>query len=336
VFAYVVRRLLLATFVFVAVSFLAFVLLAAPLDPLWKKYGPAYTPERAAERHKYDLDEARIKRYFLWAKGTITGSPSYATHTVCGGRSDTSACHHLRIWPQVWKATRRTALLAGLSIVAVVFFSLVIGTIAAARPGSVVDGVVRTGSYLTWSIPAFALAVLLQLLFTRLQLAYGFRPFAINGLPYPGEAGTGLHFVRVWAQHLTLPVFVISVGFIGSYSRYVRSVMLVSLHEPYATTARAKGLTERRVVIRHALRNSLIPFVSLLTLEFGALFGATLVADYVFKQQGLASFLGQMVYDADPFEAQSLILVGAASVLLFSLLGDLLSSRLDPRIRLAD
>jgi peptide/nickel transport system permease protein len=88
-------------------------------------------------------------------------------------------------------------------------------------------------------------------------------------------------------------------------------------------------------VIRHALRNSLIPFVSLLTLDFGALFGASLVADYIFAQQGLAFLLTGAVYNADPFELQPLVLVGAASVLLFSLLGDLASSRLDPRIRLA-
>ena len=332
--AYIVRRLLLAAIVFVAVSFLAFVLLAAPLDPLAKKYGPYYGPKRTADRHKYDLDDSRVKRYFLWVKGTITGNPSYVRRSVCSGRLD--ACHNTRVWPQVWAATRRTALLGALSLVVIVLFSLLIGTIAAVRPGSVLDGVVRTASYVTWSMPAFALAVLLQLLFTRLQLAYNFKPFAIRGLPFPGEAGTGFNFIRVWAQHLTLPVLVISVGFIGSYSRYVRSAMLVALHEPYAVTARAKGLTERRVIIRHALRNSLVPFVSLLTLEFGALFGATLVADYVFRQEGLASFLGQMVYDADPFEAQSLILVGAASVLIFSLLGDLLTSRLDPRIRLAD
>jgi peptide/nickel transport system permease protein len=90
------------------------------------------------------------------------------------------------------------------------------------------------------------------------------------------------------------------------------------------------------VLIRHALRNSLIPFVSLLTLDFGAIFGATLVADYVFFMQGLAGRLVGAVYRADPFQVQPLVLVGVASVLLFSLLGDLISSRLDPRVRLAD
>jgi peptide/nickel transport system permease protein len=331
---YVVRRLLLAAFVFVAVSFLSFVLLAAPLDPLAKKYGPYQGPKREADRQRLHLDEPAVKRYWLWVKGTVTGTPGFVTRQVCGGRLN--ACHESRIWPQVWSATKRTALLAALAVVVIVLLSLVIGTIAAVRPGSVVDGVVRTGSYLAWSIPAFALAVLLQLLFTRLQYNYDFKPFAISGLPFPGEAGTGFHFIQVWAQHLTLPVLVIAAGFVGSYSRYVRSAMLVALNEQYAVTARAKGLTERRVVVRHALRNSLVPFVSLLTLEFGALFGATLVADYVFRQEGLAAFLGQMVYDGDPFEAQALVLVGAASVLIFSLLGDLLTSRLDPRIRLAD
>ncbi len=328
---YLVRRLLLVGLTFVAVSFLAFVLLAAPLDPLWK-LGPGISPERERLAQQFHLKDPAVERYWRWAKGTVTGAPE-GRRTVCGGQL--GGCHHLRIWPQVWPALGHTALLAGLSVLMVVVFSLVIGTIAARRPGSLLDVVLRTGSYLTWSIPAFVLAVLLQLLLSRLALVYDFRPFPVSGLPVPGEAGSGFNFVRVWAQHLALPVLTISVGFIGSYSRYVRSAMLVSLNEPYVVTARAKGLPEWRVITRHALRNSLIPFVSLLTLDFGALFGASLVADYVFRQEGLASFLAQATYDADPFEAQSLILVGAASVLVFSLLGDLVASRLDPRIRLA-
>jgi len=215
----------------------------------------------------------------------------------------------------------------------VTIFSLLIGTIAARAPGSALDVVVRTGSYVAWAIPAFVVAVLLQLLLRHLALAYDFEPFPVSGLPL--DPGTGFHFVAVWAQHLALPVLTISIGFIGAYSRYVRSAMLVSLSEPYAVTARAKGLSERRVLIRHALRNSLIPFASLLTLDFGAIFGATLVADFIFRTQGLAGALVGAVYDADPFQVQPLVLVGAASVLFFSLLGDLVASRLDPRIRLA-
>jgi peptide/nickel transport system permease protein len=333
VLGYILRRLVLAGLVFVVVSFVAFVFLAAPLDPTWK-FGAGYHPERERLKEQFHLNEPAAEQYWLWVKGTITGSPE-ATRTVCGGRTLTT-CDHLEVWPRVWPALGHTALLAGLSVLVVVVSSLLIGTIAARWPGSVLDVVLRTGSYLTWAIPAFVLAVLLQLLLRHLALSYDFEPFPVSGLPLPGEAGTGFHFIRVWVQHLALPVLTISVGFIGYYSRYVRSAMLVSLSEPYAVTARAKGLPERRVIARHALRNSLIPFVSLLTLDFGAVFGATLVADYVFAQQGLAGALAAAVYNADPFEVQPLVLVGAASVFVFSLLGDLVSSWLDPRIRLAD
>lgn len=328
---YVLRRLLLAALVFVVVSFVAFVFLAAPLDPTWKMGQAGYTTERAQLKDEYHLDDPAVEQYWLWAKGTISGSPD-VTRTVCGGR--VRPCRHYEVWPRVWPALGRTALLAGLSVVVVTIFSLLIGTIAATRPGSLLDVMLRTGSYLAWAIPAFVLAVLLQLLLTHLALEYDFEPFPVSGLPLPGEAGSGLHFIGVWAQHLALPVLTISVGFIGAYSRYVRSAMLVSLNEPYAITARAKGLAERRVIIRHALRNSLIPFVSLLTLDFSAIFGATLVADLIFRQEGLASYLREAVYDADPFEVQPLVLVGAASVLVFSLLGDLFTARLDPRVRL--
>jgi peptide/nickel transport system permease protein len=328
--AYVVRRLLLAALVFVVASFVSFIVFAAPLDPTWK-FGAGGGPEREQLRERFHLNEPAVEQYWLWAKGTVSGSFE-ATHTVCSGFR---ICRHEQVWPRVWPALGRTALLAALSVIVVTIFSLLIGTIAAWRPGSVLDVVLRSGSYLAWAIPTFVIAVLLQLLLRHLALAYDFEPFPVSGLPPPGEAGTGFQFFGVWAQHLTLPVLTIAIGFVGAYSRYVRTAMLVSLGEPYAVTARAKGLSERHVLIRHALRNSLIPFASLLTLDFGAIFGATLVADFIFRTEGLAGALVGAVYNADPFEVQPLVLVGAASVLLFSLLGDLVASRLDPRIRLA-
>jgi peptide/nickel transport system permease protein len=330
---YIVRRLLIAAVVFVVVSFVSFVVFAAPLDPTWK-LGAGFNPERERLQEQFHLDEPALKQWWYWVTGTLSGSPE-ATQTVCGGGLG-STCYHREVWPQVWPALGHTALLAGLSIVVVTVFSLLIGTIAARWPGSVLDVLLRAGSYLTWAIPAFVLAVVLQLLLRHLALEYDVEPFPVSGLPLPGEAGTGLHFVGVWAQHLALPVLTISVAFIGYYSRYVRAAMLVSLGEPYAVTARAKGLSERRVIVRHVLRNSLVPFTALLTLDFGAIFGASLVADFVFAQEGLAGALRGAVYNSDPFEVQPLILVGAASVLLFSLVGDIISSRLDPRIRLAD
>lgn len=320
---YLLRRLLLAAAVFAVVSFISFVVFAAPLDPTWREFGPVNSPARQALREQFHLNDPAVAQYWRWVKGTVTGNPD-VTHSVFAS---------IRVWPEVWAALGHTALLAGLALVLVTVFGVGIGVVAAWRPGTALDTLVRTGSYVTWSIPAFLLAVLLQLLLTRLALNYDVHPFPVRGLPEPGEAGTGIHFVAVWLQHLALPVVVISVSFIGYYARVVRSAMLVSLQEPYAWTARSKGLDEWRVATRHALRNSLIPFVSLLTLDFGALFTASLVADFVFQQEGLASFLALAVRDADPFEVQPLVLVAAASVLVFSVLGDLMTSWLDPRIR---
>jgi peptide/nickel transport system permease protein len=333
---YLARRLLLAAFVFVAVSFVSFTVFAAPLDPTWK-FGPGYNPEREKVREQFHLNEPAVEQWWLWAKGTLSGSPA-ATQSVCSGSGNVAGiggCRHANVWEPVWPSLGRTAVLAGLAVIVVTIFSLLIGTIAATRPGSRLDLALRTGSYLAWSIPTFVIAVLVQLLLRHLALTYDIEPFPVSGRPIPGEAGTGLHYVGVWAQHLALPVLTIAIGFIGAYSRYVRSAMLVSLGEPYTNTARAKGVSERRVIVRHALRNSLVPFLSLLTLDFGALFGASLVADYIFAQEGLAALLTGAVYNSDPFEVQALVLVGATSVLVFSLLGDLVSSRLDPRIRLA-
>jgi peptide/nickel transport system permease protein len=179
-------------------------------------------------------------------------------------------------------------------------------------------------------MPAFLLALLLQQLFARLAIAHGFRPFAVTGIPGP-EAGTGFHFVKDWLQHLVLPVTALAAGFIGAYSRYVRSAMLVSLNAPYTATARAKGLSEKRLTIRHALRNSLIPFTNIVALDFGSLFGASLAVDYVYDQHGLASYLVKALFDSDPYEVEPIILVAAGVVLCSRALADVVTARLDPR-----
>jgi len=214
----------------------------------------------------------------------------------------------------------------------VLILSIALGVLAARRPGSVRDLTVRTAAYSTWSVPAFLLALLLQELFARLSIAYGWRPFVLQGIPGE-EAGTGFHFVFDWLQHLTLPVIALAVGFVGAYSRYVRSAMLVSLNAPYTVTARAKGLTERRLTF-HALRNSLIPFVNVLALDFGTIFGASLAVDFVFKLHGIASYLVQGLFDSDPYEIEPIVLVAAGVVLLSRLAADVVTNRLDPRTRL--
>jgi peptide/nickel transport system permease protein len=127
----------------------------------------------------------------------------------------------------------------------------------------------------------------------------------------------------------------VSLTFVGAYSRYIRTSMLVALNAPYSVVARSKGLPERRVVVRHALRTALIPFVSVLALDFGNLFSATLVADVVFNIGGLGSLFISSLSNTDPWQLNGLLAVTALAVVVFSLLADVVYGFLDPRIRVA-
>ncbi len=210
-----------------------------------------------------------------------------------------------------------TAQLVAVSLV-VVLLSVLVGTVSARLPGSPLDLVLRGFAYVSWSVPTFVIGIELLVWLDR------DRRYSI------GPPGGG--FVR-WLEHMALPVATLSLGLVGLYSRYIRSQMIVSLHEPYAVVARAKGLSERRVVVRHALRNSLVPFVSVLSLELGAVVGASLAADFVFNMGGLASLFLSALGNADPFELTALVLVLAAVVSAFITLADLAIGWLDPRVR---
>ena len=341
---YLLRRVLFAIPTVIGISFFTFILLGAWLNPLWRigvfncpKHGYTRdcTPGYLRLIDAYHLNQHLVPRWWFWAKGVFTGASSYpAVPTNPNGRVDVYRLPQYKIWPQVWTALEHTAVLIALAMVVVIVLSLALGILAARRPGTARDVTVRTVAYSTWSVPAFLLALLLQELFVRLAIAYGWRPVYLQGIP-GSEAGTGFHFVLDWLQHLALPVIALAVGFIGAYSRYVRSAMLVSLNAPYVVAARAKGMSETRLTLLHALRNSMIPFVNVLALDFGAIFGASLAVDWVFKLHGIASYLAQGLFDSDPYEVEPVVLVAAGFVLLSRVVADALTTRLDPRVRLA-
>ena len=196
----------------------------------------------------------------------------------------------------------------------------------------------RLLTYVSWSIPTFLIAFFFRRWFTGDQTAstfvYGPQTIGYHGNPafLIGPPTGGL---VDWFQHMTLPAVALALGLVGVYSRYVRSAMLVSLGQPYAVVARGKGLSEGRVVVRHALRNSLIPFVSALSLEVGALVGASLAADWVFSLGGLASLTIGALGRADPFELTAVVITLAFVVIVFMTLADLVVGWLDPRARIA-
>ncbi|MGH3050293.1 MAG: ABC transporter permease subunit, partial [Gaiellaceae bacterium] len=177
----------------------------------------------------------------------------------------------------------------------------------------------RVFAYATWSLPTFLVGVF----FLRWLVPHGW--FYIGR--YPGGG-----FVS-WIRTMTLPAVTLSLGLIGLYSRYVRTATLTELRRPYVTVARAKGLRESRVTVRHLLRNAAGPFVGVLALDISAIVGASLAADWVFSIGGLASYFYNSLQITDPFALTAVVVVIAIVVAVFMLLSDLLLAWLDPRVR---
>jgi peptide/nickel transport system permease protein len=323
--AFLARRLLLFLVLLAGFSALSFLLIASQF--------PSPLQGRSS-----------LRAYGHWLAGIPSGRS--LTHGLAGP-----------IWPQLGPALAHTlVLLAGTGLF-VVGGSLLVGTLAAARRGSVLDVGLRTVSYLTWAVPPFLLALLVAQLVTTLGSERGLGPLPIAG--WPGScpvplglnagtlspcapAGHGVHYVASVAEHMVLPSLALGLGFIGFHARLLRSSLVTSLGAPYTTTAHAKGVPAHLVLVRHALRNSLSAFLAALTSDFGALFGAALAIDWIFQLNGLGTlFIREFSINnlqgagtpVDVYAVEALLLVTALLLLGTSLVGEAAVATLDPRAR---
>lgn len=280
--------------------------------------------------------------YWQWLRGLPSGRS--LAHGVAGER----------LWPVVGPALGHTFALLGMTLVLVACFGVALGCLAALSRGSAVDLVLRIASYVAWAVPGFLLALVLQQTVGKIAGGPGLGWFPVAGWAgqCPGglgidlhtfrcpAAGTGLTYVGNVLYHLVLPASALAAGFVGLHSRYLRASLLDALDAPYVTVARAKGLPERRVVLHHALRNSLGTFIAAVFSDFGAIFGASLAVDFVFRLSGIGSLFFDLlnVTSASPtldaYAVQLLLLLGGVCVLAASLLGELAIAILDPRVRL--
>ena len=297
--AFLLRRLLLAAVVLVAVSFVSFWFFARNF------YVAAGTL----------LPVSPSTAWWRW----FTGIPSGTLGKGTFGQN---------LWVTLVPALEHTTWLILESLVVVVCASLALGIVGALRPRSRLDLVLRVVAYASWSLPAFLLAMVLQ----KAQQLGRFHPFPAGGYP---AGGAGMHHALQVVWYLLLPSLALATSFVGLYGRFVRSSLLVALAAPFTTTARAKGLPERIVVVRHALRNSLATYVSVLLLEFGSVFGAAMVVDWIYQLNGIGTLFIRTIggTSIDPSAVQLIIVVTAAIVLATSLIADLAVIWLDPRVR---
>ena len=316
---FLVRRLLLGLLVLFAASSLTFCFFAS-------KYVPLKT-------------EPLSHAYWAWLRGTVAG------HSLSRG------LYHESMWAIVGPAIGHTLALLAFTFVLVVVFALLFGCLAAAVRGSALDVSLRGASYVAWSMPAFLLALVLQKALGNFPGGGGLGWFPYGGWPSTctptfGAAGlicnSPFHASDIPAvlHALTLPSIALALGYVGLHSRYLRSSLVEVLDAPYITVARAKGLPERKVVLRHALRNSLVTVAPVAFSDFGAIFGASLAVDFVFQLNGIGTvFINVLAVNStsgsiDAYLAELLLLIGGAFVLLASVLSELLLSVLDPRVRL--
>ena len=321
---FVVRRLLYSVAVLFAASFIVFAGVSSVSDPLaFVRMQPGFSEQTIEniEARKH-LNEPIPVRYVYWVKDAVTDG--FGT-TVIGDRP---------ILPDLERAMGHTLQLALVAEILAIIFAVVIGVYSALRQYSAFDYSATTFSFLGFATPAFWLALMLQILFVNVFLWFDVRIFYVANLSSV-DPGSGLHFVLDRAQHLALPVIVLMVANIATYSRFMRASMLEVVNADYIRTARAKGLAERTVTMRHAFRNALIPMVTLVALNFGALLSGVVVVETIFALDGMGLYFVNALNAGDPYPIMAWLMITATMIIVFNLVADIVYGVLDPRVRLA-
>ena len=315
--AYVIRRILFSIVVLIFSSMAIFMLVRLSGDPLAQlRQNPRITGDDIERISKiYGLDQPLPQQYLLWVGGMLQGDLG------------TSFKQNAPVNDIIGRRVGPTVLLIGTSLVVTVLIAVPLGIFQAIKKYSFLDNLFTFGAFAGFSTPVFVLALFLQLLLgVYLTRWAGTRIFYTSGMSTTGG------FVDL-LQHLVLPVMSIAVISIAQYSRFQRSAMLNVLSTDYLRTARAKGLSRAKVYFKHALRNAIIPIVTLVALSMGTVLAGAIVTESVFAWPGLGFLLIDSLYKADYNVARSLIMLIAVVVVIFNLIADLLYAAVDPRIR---
>jgi peptide/nickel transport system permease protein len=319
---FVLRRLLYSIPVLITASFLIFISVSAAGDPLATlKQNPLISDVTLKNiSEKKHLDEPMLIRYGYWVQEAVTdkfGTPLLIEEPI---------------WNDLKRVIPHTLQLVLLSELFAITFGIAIGVYSAIRQYSLFDYATTAFSFLGFAMPVFWLALMLQILFTNIAIKYDIRIFYTSGLSST-DAGTGLSFVVDRLQHLAIPAMTLAVVSMAQYSRYMRAGMLEVINSDYVRAARAKGLSETKVTMKHAFRNALIPVVTISALNFGALIGGAVITESIFGLDGMGPYFLNNLLSQDAYPVMAWLMVVATMVVTFNLVADILYARLDPRIR---
>jgi peptide/nickel transport system permease protein len=320
---YVIRRVLYGVPVIALSSFLIFVFVSTTTDPLetvrLNPRASRTSVDLVVKEHH--LDRPVVVRYGYWVRDVFT--KSFGT-TILTNRP---------ILPDIKRVLGNTVQLVLAAELLTLFLAVCIGVYSALRQYSVFDYSATTLTFLGLAIPTFWLGLIFQIVFTNVFLHWHVRIFYTASLSSI-DPGHGFHFFVDRIQHLVLPVLTLALVNIAGYSRFMRASMLEVINADYVRTARAKGLVERSVVIRHALRNALIPLLTLVAIDFGTLLGGAVVTETIFGLDGMGLYFINAINSGETYSIMAWLLIVATMVVVFNLVGDILLGVIDPRIRL--
>jgi peptide/nickel transport system permease protein len=316
---YITRRILYSIPVLIISTFLSFTFVSLAGDPTANiRQNPQFSVVTYRNlQHKYHLDRSIPVRYGYWMKDVVENKLGISLVTS------------QPIWPDIKRTMGHTAQVIILAEILALILGISVGIFSAIRQYSLFDYFFTSVSFLGYAMPTFWLALLLQILFVDIYLKFHVRIFYTSQLNNIGQGTWSVDRL----QHIALPVITLTIISFALYSRYMRASMLDVINTDYVRTARAKGLSEWHVVMRHVFRNALIPIVTIAALNFGALLGGAIITETVFSLDGIGYYFIQKLGQLDVYAVMAYLVVTSTIIIFFNLIADILYGYLDPRIR---
>jgi len=315
-FHYILRRLLIAVPSLLGISVVLFTVLAlAPGDPFEELASNPKVPAevRMALRAQFGLDDPVWQRYMHWLTSMLRGDWGF------------SFVSRVNVDQLILQRLPTTVVVIGLSQVLAILVAVPVGVLAAVKPYSWFDRIASTIAFIGFSLPTFFTGIIFILFFS---IYLGWFPFVYRS----DISATGWQFFWEHFRQSIMPITVLGLFQAASMMRYVRSAVLDVVRLDYVTTARSKGLAERVVIVKHVLRNALIPVITLVALQMPAVFGGAIVTEQIFRIPGIGSLLIDAILRNDTPVIMAVTFVFSCLVIFFNLVADVLYGWLDPRI----
>ena len=324
-FAYVIRRFLISIVVLFFATILVFVLVSTAGDPLSLLRANPHTPHSTivAREHLLHLNDPLWQRYWIWFSNAIQGNLGNTTK----GQP---------VAPQLWSHLFVTLRLVIVATLIAIVLAIGLGVWAAVRQNKLADHTITVTNFVLLATPVFVLGLALkEFVAIPINQHVGSTIFYTDGEQSPTLSGSFFSRLPDYAGHTALPALTLILVSYSAWAIYQRSSMIETLDADHVRLARAKGLSRRRVLIRHVLRNALIPVTTVIALDFAAVLGGAILVEFVFGWQGLGTWYITGVTTLDVNIMLAYLVVTATFVILFNLLADILYGVLDPRIRYA-